>query len=332
MRPSSILSLNPLRQLRHWWLARLPRQDTQTLTHHNVYILPSGAGLLLGATLLVLLLASINYQLSLGYLLTFLLLASALASMHVGHGNLRGLQLHLQLPVAAFCGQPARLLVDLINPQARPRHGIGLHLNEKPDGQRADDPRVWCDVPALGHSSVTLSTPTPQRGWQSLPRITVASTYPLGTFRVWTLWQPAARVLVYPRPEPNAPPLPLGQAPQHAPHGRPQPQRSSPEFDGVRPYRAGDSPRRILWKKSMHSPTLLSREQARAWASADLYLDLAQAGPGPLEHQLSRLCAWVLDAEQRGLRYGLQLPHRPAIAPGQGSAHQHRCLEALALC
>jgi hypothetical protein len=46
---------------------------------------------MLGATLLVLLVASINYQLNLGYLLTFLLAGSALVGMHVCHATLRGL-------------------------------------------------------------------------------------------------------------------------------------------------------------------------------------------------------------------------------------------------
>jgi hypothetical protein len=50
------------------------------------------------------LLAAINYQLNLGYALTFLLAGAGLVSMHVTHGNLRGLTLHLR-PTAP--GSPA---------------------------------------------------------------------------------------------------------------------------------------------------------------------------------------------------------------------------------
>ena len=60
-------------RFRQWWQARIPLRDTTTLTQRNVYILPTRPGFTLGATLLVLLVASINYQLNLGYLLTFLL-------------------------------------------------------------------------------------------------------------------------------------------------------------------------------------------------------------------------------------------------------------------
>jgi len=48
------------------------------------------------------------------------------------------------------------------------------------------------------------------------------------------------------------------------------------------------------------------------------------------EAQLSRLCAWVLRAEQLGLRYGLRIAGQD-IAPANGLAHQLRCLQALAL-
>ncbi|MBK9362478.1 MAG: hypothetical protein IPM99_15800 [Rubrivivax sp.] len=59
-------------------------------------------------TLLVLLLASINYQLNLGYLLTFLLAGSGLVSMHVTHNTLRRLTLRLRparlvLPASRAC-------------------------------------------------------------------------------------------------------------------------------------------------------------------------------------------------------------------------------------
>ena len=47
--------------------------------------------------------------------------------------------------------------------------------------------------------------------------------------------------------------------------------------------------------------------------------------------RLSRLAAWVLQAEKLGENYGLRLPGQE-IPPGTGEAHKRRCLEALALC
>ena len=53
--------------------------------------------------------ASINYQLNLGYLLTFLLAGSGVVGMHVTHGTLRGLTLHLLPPAPVFAGASAPL-------------------------------------------------------------------------------------------------------------------------------------------------------------------------------------------------------------------------------
>jgi len=78
-------------RLQHWFWARLPRHDRTVLQQRNLYILPTGAGWLLLVTLLVLLLASVNYQISLGYLLTFLIAGCAVISIPMAHNTLRGL-------------------------------------------------------------------------------------------------------------------------------------------------------------------------------------------------------------------------------------------------
>ena len=64
-------------RLRRWWQARHPRTDSWTLTQRNIYIVPTGAGFVFALVLAVMLLAAINYQLNLGYVLTFLLAGPA---------------------------------------------------------------------------------------------------------------------------------------------------------------------------------------------------------------------------------------------------------------
>src|SRR6478735_4459597 len=92
------------RQIDGWFLTRRPPSDRIELTQRNVYIVPTRAGWMLGATVLVLLIASINYQLNLGYLLTFLLAGSVTVGMYVCHATLRGLAMHLKQPDAQFAG------------------------------------------------------------------------------------------------------------------------------------------------------------------------------------------------------------------------------------
>jgi uncharacterized protein (DUF58 family) len=97
----------------------------------------------------------------------------------------------------------------------------------------------------------------------------------------------------------------------------------------------------IVWKKvaktwaSMDaddpspSVNLISRDTQHA-AAQELWLDFAHTGCTDTEASLSRLCAWVVQAESLGLVYGLRLP-KTEISPASGEAHQRQCLQALAL-
>ena len=307
-------------RLTGWWLKRLSPVDRVQLTQRNVYILPTGAGWMLGATLTVLLVASINYQLNLGYLLTFLLAGCAGVAMHVAHGTLRGLSLHLQPPEPVFAGTLAHLSIHLHNPGRRPRYAIALALHGSVQS-------VFTNVGAQDSARVQLAHPVTRRGLQTLPAVRAQTLFPLGTFRVWTFWQPASHLLAYPQPE-RQPPAWLtdqGGTDEHAM----APSQASGDPDGVRPYRRGDTLKSIVWKKVAQTGELVSRDSL-THPQRELWLDLRLTGLSPLERQLSRLCAWALQAESLGLRYGLRLGAQE-IAPDQGPAHLQRCLRALAL-
>jgi uncharacterized protein (DUF58 family) len=86
----------------------------------------------------------------------------------------------------------------------------------------------------------------------------------------------------------------------------------------------------VVWKKAAKNDELVSRDAQQA-QRYELWLDFAQAGHQDVEGKLSRLAAWVLQADRLGLDYGLRLPGNE-IRPATGEAHKRRCLEALALC
>jgi uncharacterized protein (DUF58 family) len=315
---------HPLRRLRRkmqqWFEARLPLTDSVTLTQRSVYILPTRPGLMLAATLLLLLVASINYQLNLGYLLTFLLAGSALVGMHVSHGTLRGVSLHLGVLTPIFQGASALIDIQLQSQRKSVRHGIGLAV-------MGSGHWAWCDVPAQGVSTLQVAFQPLSRGMHRVPTLTAETRYPLGTFRVWTVWRPAAQVLVYPSPELSAPPLPLAAA--HAGDGPATQASVAGDFDGVRAYRRGDPLKMVAWKKLAKADELVSRDSVHT-QGMELWLDQRQTGLPHPEQQLSRLCAWVLQADKLALDYGLRLAGLD-ISPASGEAHKRRCLQALAL-
>ena len=128
---------------------------------------------MLALTLLVLLVASINYQLNLGYLLTFLLAGSALVGMHVCHGTLRGLALNLIAPHAHYAGATTAFDIKLTNARRAVRHGIGLSVLEPASGSRpkgAEPHWAWTDVPAQGSAWCRWPSRQPGAACTACPR------------------------------------------------------------------------------------------------------------------------------------------------------------------
>jgi uncharacterized protein (DUF58 family) len=311
-----------------WFLTRRPPSDRIELTQRNVYIVPTRAGWMLGATVLVLLIASINYQLNLGYLLTFLLAGSVAAGMYVCHATLRGLAMHLLQPEAQFAGAAAVFRVVLDNSRRSWRYGIGMAV--RGSGQWA-----WCDVPAQGSATLDIAFQPERRGLHPVPPLTAETRFPLGTFRVWTVWRPAAKVLVYPAPESHPPPLPPGEPLADAPQLAGARAQQGGEYDGIRAYRPGDPLKMVVWKKAARaqaagSDELFSRDTQQSQRQ-ELWLDAQHTGLPEHEARLSRLAAWVLMADKLGLDFGLRVAGR-TVAPSQGEAHKRQCLELLAIC
>ena len=331
-------------RLQHWFWTRLPRRDSTVLQQSNLYILPTGAGWLLLATLLVLLLASVNYQINLGYLLTFLIAGCAIISIPMAHNTLRGLQWHIRAPAPQYAGRPVLLEIHLQNPSKRQRLGVGLRLRAMADAaprSAAMDSLNWHDCAPESTQTIQLAWQGPARGWHDLPAIHIETRFPLGIFRVWSIWRPASQVLLYPDPETPAPALP---AQSRSVHRQDIPTHDPALLTGVsdelpediRPYQRGDSPRHIAWKKVAQTGELVSRENRRP-DSRSLWLDFDAAAPRRgHEAALRRLCAWVQLAGAQDQSFGLRLPPpaagQPAVVlnPASDDAHRQRCLQALA--
>jgi uncharacterized protein (DUF58 family) len=311
---------------RAWWETRLPRTDTLTLTQRNVYILPTRAGIMFCLTLLVLLLASVNYQLSLGYALTFLLAGSGIVSMHQTHAMLRGLTLHLRTPQPVFAGDSALLDIALTSPDDKARFGLGLRVQSTPKTAL-----TWTDVPARARSTVQIGYSPAVRGRHAVPTLHIETRFPLGLFRAWSVWRPEAQLLVYPRPESPAAPLPAARPMAGA--AVTQRRSDSGEVEGIRSYRRGDSMKLVVWKKSARSlesgGELISRDTSAALGQ-ELELDWQQCVGLDQEARLSRLAAWVLAADRAAIAYALRLPGTE-LPRAEGETQRHRCLEALAL-
>jgi uncharacterized protein (DUF58 family) len=305
------------------WLFRFGRDQHVpiVLTQRRIFIVPTRSGFLFGAVLCVMLIGAINYNLSLGHVLVFLLAGLAVVAMVHTFRNLVGLRLTPGRADPVFAGDIARFHMHLENRHRQARRALDLAFGKHES--------VALDIPPGEQAVVAIPCPAPARGRLDPGRITLSTRYPLGLFQAWSYPHPPLACLVYPRPIETPLPPPAAVSHTGLRHG----DNGQEDFTGLRLRQPNDSPRHIAWKTVArdieHRPLLI--KQFAGGAAEQLLLDwsLAASGNG-LETQLSILAGWVLAAEREQARYGLRLPGLE-LAPDQGNAHRDACLEALAL-
>jgi len=290
------------------------------LVQRRIFVLPTRAGMVFCLTLLAMLLASINYSLSLGFALTFLLAGMGLTSTFHAYRNLLGLEITPGHNQRTHLGEPVRYELRLSDHALRERIALDVRVGDS----------VQRGMVASGSTkSLVIERPATHRGFNPIGRVRIETLYPLGLVRAWSVLTPDHAVLVYPAIATDAPPPPQGaDEPAGARHD--QAREGSDDFMGLREHRDTDSPRQIAWKAVARGDTLISKSFSLN-AGERLELDWQALPPGlGIEARLSRLTRWVVDAAASGAEYSLTLPGTH-LGPGHDAAHRDRCLEALAL-
>ena len=308
-----------LRQSISDWIFRaaVPETPPVTLVQRRIFILPTKQGYFFGTVVLLLLVFSINYALSLGFMLTFLLGSMAGVAMLHTWRNLAHLRLRPGRCDPVFAGETAHFSVTVETP-SQTRFAIGV--------RRRGDEAVFGDVGAGEVAVLAMPVVAPRRGLLRCGRLEVFTRYPVGLFHAWSYVDFNLAVVVYPRPDTGGG-TPPAQSRSASEEGIPI--AGDEEFNMLRTYRAGDPPKLIAWKALAREQGLLTKEFS-AMASSELWLDWEEAHAADVETRLSILCHWVLQAERFGQSYGLRRPNT-AIRPSRGEQHRTRCLEALAL-
>ncbi|GAB4186573.1 MAG: DUF58 domain-containing protein [Wenzhouxiangellaceae bacterium] len=314
-------AMHRLRQARHRWLSRFlskrgPITPPLTLIYQRIFILPTAFGWVFGLLLAVMTIGGLNFNNNLGLLLTFLLAASAHATLHMAYSTLRGIHIRAIEAQPVFAGEPLMLRIQLQETEQRPRPGLEILLNKE---------RGCAHLAAGGQLTITIPAPTHKRGWLHPERLRIRTSYPLGLFVAWSWFESARPFLIYPAPAQDPPPLPRG-ASEQGPQLR---LRDGDDLVGLRQYQGGDPLPSIAWKASARHQDLQTKLLATATGNR-LVLDWQRLEGLPVERRLSVLCAWVLQAERGGHNYRLCLPGQE-LGPARGPQHRDDCLRALAL-
>lgn len=293
--------------------------DAVVLRHSRIYILPTRRGLAVFGMIAVMLLTSLNYALSLGFVATFLLAGLAAAALLHTFRNLAGIEL---APLAAgetFAGGTLPFTLAIAG-SASARNAITLAAG--------GGLPVTVDVVPDAAMPVTLQVPAPRRGRIALGRVTLSSDFPVGLWRGWAYVHFPLAGVVFPAPEADAPPLPPGR---HGEDAQTDSRDGDADLSGLRSYQPGDPLQRVAWKavargvgwhtKHFEGGGSLGPAEL-AWHGLPRTLDA--------DARIARLAAWVLAAERVARPFALQLPGL-ALPAGQGREHRRAALTALAM-
>ncbi len=319
--------MNAIHSLQRWLLKRVSQKDSAVLTSRSIYILPTKEGILFAIFVFILLAAAINFNNSLVFFSTFLMVGIGLISMHMTQQNLLDLKFSIGHVKPVFCFQNLSFPIVIghsiknLTDRQTTKYSIAIqfaHLQEEKYAQ-------FFDLVANETTQLQLSISGTKRGTFDLPPLTISTRYPLGLFRAWTNIQLKNDAVIYPKPANK-----FTHKPQNGSSSNEQgvTGRGFDDFNGFKTYQTGESLSRIHWKAYAREQGLLTKVFTGG-NNHEYWLDWSDLD-NDTETRLSRLCRLIIEAESQGDRYGLILPSM-TINIGQGQQHQHQCLKSLAL-
>ena len=295
-----------------------PFDGAVTLTRDRVYIVPTKAGLIFSLLLLTLLIGSINYEKSLGFVLTFLLTGIGNILLLSTWRNIAGLELKNSVSLPVFSGQAATFSVQLVNHQLFNRFSIAISQH----GTEQD----IVDCSANSKQIINFKVETNKRGLLNAGRFRLYTEFPSGLFIAWTWADLSMSCMVYPTPD-NDIKLPVFD---HSDNGDIDSSGKGLEnFSHLRKYQQGDNISRISWKAAAKNDELFSKEFIGS-KPVTHWINWNDIPARDTEQRLSIMTALIIHAKKHQQCYGIRLPEKQ-IQPDSGDRHFHQCLTALAL-
>ena len=301
-----------------WAKRRIPLSPRLTLGQRQIFILPTSQGVLFSVVVLLMLIASINYENSLAFVITFILASFFVISILHTYKNLEGLTLEGGTAHGIFLGEEAHLPIVVSRLSNRSYEALEFAAENE-----------WMAVLDLiepERETAYIRIRPKQRGWAELGRFRLETRFPSGLIKAWSWPHLKLGCLVYPKPKVCELPANCGSSPE----GQHQSQLFNTEdFEGLSDYRLGDNMRHVAWKIYARNDQLMVKE-FNSTAKQEFWLDFNAFSAGDDETRLSCLCYWALLFSREDHPFGLKLPQQ-TIAIGQGSEHRDQVLRALAL-
>lgn len=266
------LSLSQRFSIKRFTQGEVARESSVALNHRRIFILPNKAGIIL-----LMLVVSINYSNSMGFVFTFLLASAAQTSTYFSFRNLSGLTVSSLKTNPCYLGQTTHVSFNIHETEGRERWAINANIDGfsiqvshlKPHERRR----------------ISLSVKPNQRGLYSPNTLTLSTTFPFSIFRAWSPLLFDQQIIVFPTPISFNNALPILSNEQD--EGSVTSQAvDAEEYAGFNPYQSGDHFRRVNWK-AWGAGRGLFTNQFSAQQYAETWVDWSECSSPDVESKLS---------------------------------------------
>jgi uncharacterized protein (DUF58 family) len=276
--------------------------------------------------------AALNTGNNLLYLVLSLLLAFLVLSGLLSESSLRGIRVERRLPGEIFAKAPNRIALRVHNRLGR-TPSFAILIEDRiagPDGDQEAGRAFVLRVGPKSHIDRSYFFEPEARGELAFSCCRISTRFPFGLFVKSVDLELESTALVYPEIDPRF--LPNENQPMRS--EGPERRRAAAGGDslgGLREYAAGDSVKRIEWRRSLRTRSLIvAQREGEANAQIEVLLQIhSSLNDFEIERRISRATSEIVRHLENRLQVGLRTDtHR--FLPDSGLAHRTQLLSFLA--
>jgi uncharacterized protein (DUF58 family) len=241
----------------------------------------------------------------------FFIFSLAGASSIIGRLNLYELEAEIISAQNFFANTTSSYILSIINLSERDSFALECTNHESESFIQ--------ELQALKNRVITMTCKPQQRGRYMLPSLQIGSHFPLPHEILFRSMDLDYETTVYPEPK--------GQSLEDFSSKNKSFFGEHDDFDGIRPFREGESLSLIHWPSLAKGDTLMAKEFIMLEKSRHLQFDFLDCGNND-EERLSQLCLWALECKEKSIDYTINFPN---ISLDSRQRSHYEILEFLAL-
>lgn len=306
-----------------WLNRRMPSKTKQQLAQRNIFILPTRFGLAFIGFIILLFILGTNYQNNLIIIMCYLFSSLFISTMFYSFFNMAGLSISAKGNFDGFAGDNIIIPVQVSAAQLKQSFSFNFSNHQQVKVLSIDESKI-----------INLPVKFNVRGKRALNRLIISSEYPLGLFKCWTKLQFDINVITYPKPlkchllSTNATIENLDEL-QESVMGN---MIKGDDFYELKQYQVGEPLSHVAWKQVAKGDVWQTKHYSQPQGQS-IILSINDMPSHSIENKLSNLCYLVLQYQQAGIEFGLQLQDNvvsTTIETSSGENHIKQCLVALA--